>query len=189
MEAERERLRQEAERLAAEEAARLEAELERERRQQLAEEAERLAQEEERRLAEEIEQQRREQLAREQAAEDAQRAAAAEAQRAREEDLASRLAFEQIAREADRYKPFVQDRVRQFWVRPPAAGLDLVAVVSVRLIPGGEVVPNSVRVVRSSGHTAFDQSVVAAVYNASPLPVPSGPPFERFREFDFTFSP
>jgi len=63
-------------------------------------------------------------------------------------------------------------------------------VVSVRLIPGGEVVPNSVRIVQSSGHPAFDQSVVAAVYNASPLPVPSGPSFERFfREFDLTFSP
>jgi colicin import membrane protein len=62
--------------------------------------------------------------------------------------------------------------------------------VSVRLIPGGEVVPNSVRVVQSSGNTAFDQSVVAAVYGASPLPVPSGPLFDRyFREFDFTFTP
>jgi colicin import membrane protein len=63
-------------------------------------------------------------------------------------------------------------------------------VVSVRLIPGGEVVPNSVRVVQRSGNPAFDQSVVAAVYQASPLPVPSGALFDRyFREFDFTFTP
>jgi colicin import membrane protein len=76
-------------------------------------------------------------------------------------------------------------RVRQFWVRPPATGRDLATVVSVRLIPGGEVVPNSVRVVQSSGNTAFDQSVVAAVNQASPLPVPSGPVFERFSRVQF----
>jgi colicin import membrane protein len=189
MEAERARLRQEAERLAAEETARLEAELERERQQRLAEEAERLAQDEERRLAEEesLERYRLEQLALEQAAVGERRAQ--EAQRAREEDPGSQRFSAQIAREADRYVPVIRDRVRQVWVRPPAADRDLVTVVSVRLIPGGDVVPNSVRVVRSSGHPAFDQSVVAAVYNASPLPVPSGPTFERFREFDFTFSP
>jgi colicin import membrane protein len=61
--------------------------------------------------------------------------------------------------------------------------------VSLRLIPGGEVIPNSVSVVRGSGNAAFDQSVIAAVYNASPIPVPSGPAFERFREFDLKFSP
>jgi colicin import membrane protein len=31
--------------------------------------------------------------------------------------------------------------------------------------------------------------VIAAIYNASPIPVPSGPAFEQFREFDFDFSP
>lgn len=65
----------------------------------------------------------------------------------------------------------------------------LVTVVSLRLIPGGDVVPSSVRVVRGSGNTAFDQSVIAAVYNAGSLPVPSGPAFENFREFTLTFRP
>jgi colicin import membrane protein len=51
------------------------------------------------------------------------------------------------------------------------------------------VIPDSVSVVRGSGNAAFDQSVIAAVYNASPIPVPSGPAFERFREFDLKFSP
>ena len=124
------------------------------------------------------------------AEEDAQRGLAAEeAQRAREGDPNSSLATEQLAREADRYVPVIRDRVRQVWVRPPATGRDLATVVSVRLIPGGDVVPNSVRVVKSSGNTAFDQSVVAAINQASPLPVPSGPLFERFREFNFTFRP
>ena len=103
--------------------------------------------------------------------------------------MLSALAAEQLSREADRYIPVIRERVRQYWVRPPALGRDLITVVSVRLIPGGDVVPNSVRVVQGSGNTAFDQSVIAAVNKASPLPVPSGPPFERFREFNLQFTP
>ena len=115
--------------------------------------------------------------------------AALDAQRTRESDPTSSLIRQQISQEVDRYIPVIKDKVRQYWVRPPALGRDLQAVVSLRLIPGGDVVPNSVRVVRSSGNTAFDQSVIAAVYNASPIPVPSGPPFERFREFNLQFTP
>jgi colicin import membrane protein len=192
MAAERERLRREAERLATEEEARLEAELERERQQQLAEEAERLAQDEKRRLAEEesLERYHLEQLAREQAAADERRTLVA--QQAREEDQDSQRNSAQLARETERYMQVIDDRVSQFWLRPPAtAGLDLVTVILVRLIPGGEVAPNGVSIIRSSGHMAFDQSVVRAVHDASPLPVPasSDPAFERFREFEFTFSP
>lgn len=159
------------------------------RQRQLEEEARLMAEIEEQRLVEELAQERIEQEAKRMAEEDERRLAAEEAQRAREGDLLSALASEQLAREADRYVPVIRDRVRQFWVRPPATGRDLATVVSVRLIPGGDVVPNSVRVVQSSGNTAFDQSVVAAVNQASPLPVPSGPVFERFREFNFTFRP
>lgn len=115
--------------------------------------------------------------------------AALDAQRTRESDFASSLVREQISREVDRYIPVIKDKIRQYWVRPPALGRDLQTVVSLRLIPGGDVVPNSVHVVQSSGNTAFDQSVIAAVYNASPIPVPSGPPFERFREFNLQFTP
>ncbi|MFZ0789308.1 MAG: cell envelope integrity protein TolA, partial [Chromatiaceae bacterium] len=149
----------------------------------------RLAVEEERRLAEEVAQRRIEEESRllEQAAE--RELAALDAPRTRESDFASRLASEQIAREVDRYIPVIKDKVRQYWVRPPASGRNLMSVVSLRLIPGGDVVPSSVRIVQSSGNTAFDQSVIAAVYNASPIPVPSGPPFERFREFNLQFTP
>jgi len=59
--------------------------------------------------------------------------------------------------------------------------------VEVRLLPGGDVVPGSVQVVQSSGNDAFDRSVVAAVYKATPLPVPSGRLFEQFREPNFKF--
>ncbi|WP_295399485.1 cell envelope integrity protein TolA [uncultured Thiocystis sp.] len=143
-----------------------------ERQQRIAQEAERLAAEEERRLAEEV-----------------ARRSAEKHQRDREENLLSVLATEQLSRKAHLYIPEIRDRIRQFWVRPPATDKDLVATVSVQLIPGGDVVPNSVRVLKSSGNTSFDKSVMAAVINASPLPVPVGSSFENFRDFNMTFSP
>ena len=193
-EAERQAALEEARRLEAErQAAALEAErralAEAERQRRIAEEARQLAELEEQRLIEELAQERIQQEARRLAEGEQRRLAAEEAQRTREGDPLSSRATEQLARETDRYVPVIRDRVRQFWIRPPASGRDLATVISVRLIPGGEVVPGSVRVVRGSGNTAFDQSVIAAIYQASPLPVPSGPLFERFRELDLTFSP
>jgi colicin import membrane protein len=160
-----------------------------ERQRQLQAEADRIAEDEERRLAEELAQQRIDEEAR-LLAEAAQRELAAlDAQRTRESEATSNQAAERISREIDRYIPVIQDRIRQYWARPAVAADGLVTVVSLRLIPGGDVVPSSVRVVRGSGNTAFDQSVIAAVYNAGSLPVPSGPAFENFREFTLTFRP
>lgn len=176
-EAERKRLEEEAERLASEESARLKAE-EETRRRQLAEEAERLAQIEERRLAEEMQR-----LA------EAQTQSAADRGEVAGRGQQSGGSDSEALRESQRYIPLIRERVRQFWARPLASEPGLSAVVRVRLLPGGEVVPGSVRIIKSSGHTAFDQSVIAAVYRASPLPVPSGAAFEPFREFDFTFRP
>ena len=75
------------------------------------------------------------------------------------------------------------------WLKPPNAGSGLSCTLKVRLIPGGDVVPGSVRVVASSGNERFDRSVEAAVYKASPLPVPSGKLFESFRELTLVFDP
>ena len=152
------------------------------RQRRIAAEAERMAEAEAKQLAADV--------ARQNATQAEQgRQQATESQRAREEDLLSALDSEQLAHETDRYAPAIQDRVSQFWIRPPASARGLMAIVSLRLIPGGEVVPNSVRVIQSSGHAAFDQSAIAAVYQASPLPVPSGSAFEPFREFDLKFNP
>jgi colicin import membrane protein len=90
---------------------------------------------------------------------------------------------------ANRWVPLITSQVRQFWVRPQGQRQDLQAVVTLRLEPGGAVIPGSVRVVESSGKAAFDQSVVAALYRASPLPVPDGEEFELFRDFNFRFRP
>jgi colicin import membrane protein len=203
------RARAEEERRAAEEAKRL---AEQERRQEAeasrkakaeaqarrAAEERRRAEEEAARVAEERrkaeEQAQREVAAKRRAEEEAQRQreAAEAAQRAREEELLAALEAEQqatelAATEIDLYAAAIDEQIRRYWVRPAGSRRDLVSTVEVRLIPGGEVVPGSVRVVRSSGDPAYDRSVVAAVYKASPLPVPSGRLFERFRDAKLRF--
>lgn len=68
------------------------------------------------------------------------------------------------------------------------AGLE--CVLSVRLVPGGEVV--SVSVSKSSGNEIFDRRALTAVQKASPLPIPEDvATFERLRlrQFAFRFKP
>ena len=112
-----------------------------------------------------------------------------EAKRAREEALQAALEAEQAASNLGVYKREIRERIHRIWVRQPGMGWDLSCGVEVRLIPGGEVIPGGVRVTQSSGNPAFDQSVVTAVYKASPLPVPSGRPFEQFRNLRLLFKP
>lgn len=58
----------------------------------------------------------------------------------------------------------------------------------IRVVPGGEVV--GVQVEKSSGNPVFDQRARDAVYQASPLPVPSDPRiFEKMRNFRLEFAP
>ncbi len=58
----------------------------------------------------------------------------------------------------------------------------------IRLGPGGAVL--NVQVSRSSGDPALDSSARAAVFKASPLPVPNDPDlFNQFREIRLTVKP
>jgi len=123
-------------------------------------------------------------------AEEAQRRAETEARRAREAELLAALDAERAADDAlNVYTNKIRERIRRNWIRQPGMGRDLSCLVEVRLIPGGEVVPTGVRVIRSSGNPAFDRSVVTAVYKASPLPVPSGQLFGQFRNLRLEFKP
>lgn len=199
----------EAERqVAAEEAARRQAEA------RAAAEAQRQAEEAAERQAEAERQAAEEEAARRQAearaAAEAQRRAEEESRRvaeqARDEEAFQQALAEELAsmpgraeenvsgsRRALHPSPYVsaiQAHVHRVWVRPPDTGDEsLACLVSVRLIEGGEVVAGSVRVEESSGNAAFDRSAVAAIYNASPLPVPTGPDFAPFRNFNFLFTP
>ncbi len=107
----------------------------------------------------------------------------------RERALQEQLAAEQNAREIDRYVAVIKQQIERNWLRPGQSGQQLSCTVQVRLIPGGDVVPGGVSIIKSSGNGAFDRSVEAAVYKAAPLPVPSGPLFESFRNLRLNFKP
>jgi colicin import membrane protein len=58
----------------------------------------------------------------------------------------------------------------------------------IRMVPGGEVV--GVQVAQSSGNPVFDQRARDAVYQASPLPVPTESRiFEKVRDLQLIFAP
>jgi colicin import membrane protein len=178
----------------AELAARKKAEAEKKRKA----EAERKQKEEARKKAE-AEQKRKAEL-------EAKRKAEAEAKRKQEEarrkaaerELQARLAAEQERIAAQRqsamqsmiaeYVQYIREKVERSWIRPPNWGAEVSCTVEVRLIPSGEVIDATI--VRSTGNPAFDRSVEAAVFKASPLPVPPDPEvMEEFRSFKFLFKP
>jgi len=121
-----------------------------------------------------------------------------EARKKAEQELQARLAAEQAREAAQRrgaaqrmvneYVLYIQEKVQRSWIRPPSSGSELSCTVEVRLIPSGEVI--DAQIVRSSGNSAFDRSVEAAVFKASPLPVPPDPVvMEQFRSLRFEFKP
>ncbi|MDH4274995.1 MAG: cell envelope integrity protein TolA [Gammaproteobacteria bacterium] len=94
----------------------------------------------------------------------------------------------QVKGEVDKYTRLVRERVEQKWMRPVNWKQGAKCVVSVRVIPGGDVV--DARIVKSCGDSLSDRSVETAVRQAAPLPVPSDPQaFAQFRSFTFTFNP
>lgn len=209
--AEEERKRKEAERKAAEKERQQEAARKAAADKRRKEEAERKAAEEkrkqeaaQRKAAEEkrkkeeaarkaAEEKRKKQEAERKAAEEkrkrdeAQRKAAE--QKAREDALRAQIEAEENAREIELYVGSIKRQIELGWLKPPNTASGLACTLRVRLIPGGEVVPGSVRVVKSSGNERFDRSVEQAVYKASPLRVPSGTLFESFRELTLVFDP
>ncbi|WP_297387588.1 cell envelope integrity protein TolA [Acidiferrobacter sp.] len=96
-------------------------------------------------------------------------AAARAQQRAAARAAAARAAAAAARGVVSRYKALIEARVSAAWVAvPQSKGLH--CTVRVRLIAGGQVV--SARIVQGSGNSVFDRSVIAAIYNAAPLPVP-----------------
>ena len=90
------------------------------------------------------------------------------------------------AGELARYMFALQQAVMRNWVEPATARAGIECVVSVRQLPGGEVV--GVTIGRCNGDAAVQRSIEAAIYKASPLPTPANPSlFER--NLRFTFRP
>jgi colicin import membrane protein len=75
------------------------------------------------------------------------------------------------------YQFAIAQRIRGNWSVPASAGADTRCVVSVRQIPGGEIV--GVTILSCNGDEAVKRSVEAAIRRSSPLPEPSNPDLFR----------
>jgi len=89
------------------------------------------------------------------------------------------------------FAALIQQTVINYWSRPPSARNGMEALLSIQLIPTGEVV--SVSLLKSSGNTAFDRSAINAVEKAGSFPELQQLPnreFEKtFRRFRLLFRP
>ena len=114
-------------------------------------------------------------------------------------DLARAMAEESVVHQAAAtagelsasYASLIQQTVINYWSRPPSARNGMEALLTIQLIPTGEVI--SVTVTRSSGSSAFDRSAVNAVEKAGSFPelrnLPAGEFEKTFRRFRLLFRP
>ena len=177
-----EELARERERIAREQ------EAERQRQREAEAERKRRAEAEQERRRQEAEQRRQAEIRRQQEENERRRREAEEAER--QAQLAAELAAEQARIDAmnagalERYSFALQQKIQRNWIRPASATAGTSCTVSVSQDPRGEVL--RVVVERCNGDEAVRRSVEAAVYKASPLPLPEQPSlFERNLRFVF----
>jgi colicin import membrane protein len=92
------------------------------------------------------------------------------------------------------YSAYIVERITRNWSRPPSARRGMQVILSIRMVPTGEIV--SVVVERSSGNAAFDRSAEQAVHKVErfeklqELSQTSPRVFEStFRSFRLVFRP
>jgi len=95
---------------------------------------------------------------------------------------------QRMAGEVDRYKALILNAIRDRWILPENVDPSRSSQFVIRLAPTGSVL--DVRLTRSSGDSLLDRSAQAAIYKASPLPVPTeATAFNMFREISLTVRP
>jgi len=87
----------------------------------------------------------------------------------------------------DKYISQIRSKITRNWRKPSGIDSGLTTSLRVKLFPGGAVA--DVSVARSSGNPMYDRSAQDAVKKASPLPVPKGSAFDKFRSLTLKFSP
>lgn len=118
--------------------------------------------------------------------------AQADAQR-KQQEAAKQAAMDaeqnaRIAGEVDRYKALIISAISRQWILPDNTQSNLSSEFRIRLAPDGSVV--EVSLTRGSGDNVLDRSAQAAIYKASPLPVPTDPTaFNSFRDIRLTVRP
>lgn len=115
-----------------------------------------------------------------------------ERKRAAEQE-ANRLAAEREAAAATArqkaladYESRLRGKIRGNIIKPPSLSGNPTAVFRVTQLPSGEVL--AVRMLRTSGNSAYDRAVEAAILKSSPLPLPTDRSLYQ-RELELTFCP
>ncbi|HZW24512.1 MAG TPA: cell envelope integrity protein TolA [Gallionella sp.] len=91
-------------------------------------------------------------------------------------------------RVVDEYTAKIAAKIRSRIVMPPDVPDDARAEFAVTVLPGGSVL--NPRLLKSSGHAAYDSAVERAILKAQPLPLPPDAAlFNRFREMKLGFRP
>lgn len=153
-----------------------------ERKKQQEAEVERRLKEAERKRLEDIERQRKENERLKKAAQAAERQRQLDAELAAESQRLEAM----NAGELSRYQYAIMQQLQRNWIEPATAIAGIECIVHVRQLPSGEVV--GVTVGTCNGDDSVRRSIEAAVYKASPLPLPSNPAlFDR--NLTITFRP
>ena len=88
----------------------------------------------------------------------------------------------------DKYKALILQVISQNWIIPNSIDKHVTAELLIQVAPGGLVL--DVQLIKSSGDAALDRSARAAVFKASPLPVPiNAKAFESFKQFVLKVKP
>ena len=138
---------------------------------------------EKQRLAEALQKQKREAESKAQ-----QALAAQDAQRKAEQAALDRQKAAQMSGEVNKYKALIIQAISDHWILPDQVNKQLFSQFRIQLAPGGRVL--SVNLIRSSGDPVLDRSAQAAIYKASPLPVPTDAEmFHLFQDISLTVRP
>ncbi|MES2218571.1 MAG: cell envelope integrity protein TolA [Pseudomonadota bacterium] len=90
--------------------------------------------------------------------------------------------------EVNKYKALILQAIGRRWIVPASTPKTIYAELLIRLAPSGMVL--DVQISKSSGDVTLDRSARAAVFKASPLPVPEDTnSFEQFRQFVLKMKP
>ena len=94
----------------------------------------------------------------------------------------------EMAGVVDKYKALIINAISQKWILPDNADSNMSSQFRIRLAPNGAVL--DVSLIKSSGDSILDRSARAAIYKASPLPVPAETKlFNLFRDISLTVRP
>lgn len=105
-----------------------------------------------------------------------------------EQKRVAAMRSQQMQGVVDKYKALVLQSIGQHWLIPPNVNKKLFAELLIRVAPGGMVL--DVQLIKSSGDEGLDRSARAAVFKASPLPVPTeSEAFAAFRQFVLKVKP